>query len=615
MTATNARRSGSTVGRVWHLVRYRPWLSAAYLGVWIIVYVMELAPRLTTKWFFDTISGDAPLRFGVAGVIALVLLTRAFHILTIGTGAVVGAWQRFCVSALMRRNLLARILERPGARALPGSPGEALNTLRDDVGEIENVMSWLADQVAILIYSLIAMGLLLRIDPQIALLSLLPLVVVILVSRTVASRAERYRKANREATARANGALVELLGGVQAIKVGCAEEHATAHLAALGDVRQHAVVRDRALNQLIISLCEEAGTLTTGMVLLLGAGRMRAGNLTLGDFALLVTCLDSITMFIVESGGFTAYFKQVGVAFERVSALMRGDASEMSVEEAGDRLVAHAPTYLSGPLPDPPVVARTEKDRLESLRVEGLCYRYPTERPPHGAVDGAARFALQGIDLQLRRGDFVVITGRVASGKTTLLRALLGLLPAYAGAIHWNGERVDDPTSFFRPPRSAYAAQIPHLFSETLRENILMGLVADDDALAQAIRLAALQQDVADMPEGLDTLIGPRGVRLSGGQRQRTAAARMFVRQPELLVFDDLSSALDVETEQALWQGVSERMKDGRGVTCLVVSHRRAALQRADQIILLEDGRVAARGRLDALLAENETIRAIWGEG
>jgi len=140
-------------------------------------------------------------------------------------------------------------------------------------------------------------------------------------------------------------------------------------------------------------------------------------------------------------------------------------------------------------------------------------------------------------------------------------------------------------------------------------------LADEGDALTQAIRLAALQQDVADMPEGLDTLIGPRGVRLSGGQRQRTAAARMFVREPELLVFDDLSSALDVETEQALWQGVSERMERGRGATCLVVSHRRAALQRADQIILLEDGQVAARGRLETLLAENETMRAIWGEG
>ena len=197
---------------------------------------------------------------------------------------------------------------------MPGSPGEALNTLRDDVDEVVGVMAWLADQIAIFTYTAIAMALMLRIDVRITLLALLPLVVVILVSRATSARAERYRKATREATARVNGALTEILGAVQAIKVACAEPHATAHLDKLGQRRQHAIVRDRALNQLIISLCEEAGTLTAGMVLMLGASRIRNQTLTVGDFALLITSLDSITMFIVESGGFTAYFKQVGVA-------------------------------------------------------------------------------------------------------------------------------------------------------------------------------------------------------------------------------------------------------------------------------------------------------------
>ena len=147
-----------------------------------------------------------------------------------------------------------------------------------------------------------------------------------------------------------------------------------------------------------------------------------------------------------------------------------------------------------------------------------------------------------------------------------------------AGEVRWNGERVEDPRTFLVPPRCAYTPQTPWLFSDTLRGNILMGIDVDDKELEVAIRLAVMEQDVADLEAGLDTVVGSRSVKLSGGQVQRTAAARMFVRDPELLVFDDLSNALDVETEQKLW----ERVFELTDVTSLVVSHRRAAYRRAD---------------------------------
>lgn len=240
---------------------------------------------------------------------------------------------------------------------------------------------------------------------------------------------------------------------------------------------------------------------------------------------------------------------------------------------------------------------RTEKHQLELLETKDLTYHYPeTGR------------GIKGVSLRLKRGSLTVVTGRIGAGKTTLLRTLLGLFPKDEGEIRWNGNAVGDPATFFVPPLSAYTPQVPHLFSDTLKENILLGLPEDAIDLPGAIRMAVMEQDVEKLEDGLDTVIGTRGVKLSGGQAQRTAAVRMLVRDPELLVFDDLSSALDVETEQILWA----RLFAERKRTYLVVSHRQAVLQRADHILVLKKGKVEAEGTLEFLLESCEEMRRLW---
>src|SRR5581483_6173062 len=146
------------------------------------------------------------------------------------------------------------------------------------------------------------------------------------------------------------------------------------------------------------------------------------------------------------------------------------------------------------------------------------------------------------------------------------------------------------------------------LFSETLKQNILLGLPDDPARLSAVVRGAVLEQDIQALEDGLETSVGTRGVKLSGGQMQRTAAARMLVHDAELLVIDDLSSALDVETERILWERIFER----EDTTCLVVTHRRAVLQRADHIVVLQEGRIKAQGSLVDLLSDHAEIHSLW---
>lgn len=594
----------TTVRVLWELITYRKVLYLSILVLWLGVTLMELAPGLVVKRFFDTLTGVAPSSIGLGGLVGLLIGAALLHMVLILSSLIVDTRHRFTMSLLLRRNLLSRILEHPGARALNNAPGEVLSTFRDDVQEMENAVDWTIDAFAQIVFGLVALSIMLRINTQITLLTLIPLVGVFVFGQVMGTRIKRNREASRHATERVTGALGEVLGSVQAIQVANAERHVIEHVRELNHTRRQMMVRDRLLTQILTAFSSNTAALGTALILLLSAQAIRTGSFSIGDFALFISYVGSLSIFTTLFGQVMAQYRQAGVSFRRMGALLqRGTPAD---------LVAHTPVSFEGTLPPLPAPPRHEGARLEELEVVGLSYHYPSEAETPTVAN--ERRGVENVSFRLRRGEFVVVTGRVGSGKTTLLRALQGLLPPNEGEIRWNGERVTDPAAFFTPPHSAYTPQVPHLFSHTLRENLLLGLPESESDLSHAIHQAVMEDDLAGMEQGMETLLGPKGVRLSGGQIQRTAAARMFVRQPDLLIFDDLSSALDVNTERTLWERLFKPGEENHreSPTCLVVSHRRPALRRADRIIVLQGGRVLDVGRLDELLDRCEEMRDLW---
>jgi ATP-binding cassette, subfamily B, bacterial len=562
---TEPERIPSTAYFITRMIAYNPLRYGVVALCWILFHTWPLVPGLLAKAFFDTLAGNAPAGFTLWSILALVFAAGLIRAAIVGAAALAGTPWIFMTQELLQRNLLSHILVRPGAKAIPGTVGEALSTLRDDV-EIMRLMSdWAFDLLAGLIFAVGGIAILLWVDARITLLIFIPIVLVILLANAVRARTVQVREQSREATARVTGLIGEIFGKVQTVQIAGAETWMLAQLQQRGDERGHAMLRDRLQELTLDAVFTNIASMGAGLTLLVAAGQMRSGSFSVGDFALFATYL----MQVADYTGFLGYlintYRQAGVAFQRALKLLQ-DAPATSL------VAHHPPSVQENPTPD------VTDCPLQTLEVQGLTFHYPESQR-----------GIEDVTFTLERGSITVITGAIGSGKTTLVRTLLGLLPAQAGQLRWNGQRIDRPGEFLVPPHVAYTAQVPMLLSGTLRENILLGLEVETWELEEAITTAVLEQDIAGFPQGLESEIGVRGLRLSGGQVQRTAAARMVVRKSELLVIDDLSSALDQETEQRLWQRIL-----ALNTTCLIISHRPFILTQADQVLVLEDGRIVS---------------------
>ncbi len=629
------------------IIGYRPGLFLVHSFFVILVFGLQIIPGLVFKAYFDTLENPAPSSTGVQFLwllVAIYLLAEVARVF-FSLGLEWYGWSfRLAAATMLRLNLFTSILKRPGDRPLPVASGEAINRFRDDIGEVTDFPTWLPDQLGKWIAAAVAVGIMASINLPITLLIFLPLIGVAVVTRLTWGKILVYSQKSASATDAVTGFIGQVFDGVQAIKVADAEERTARRLEELNEQRSQAQIRLQTYWGILNSLNSSLVTFGIGMMLLAAGQAIRLGTFSVGDFALFTSFLWFTTQVPSELGTFYGDYKTQQVSIERMLELVRPAPASDLLAPASDLLapasdlpapasdlLALSPIHPSATASDllapassqkpgvvsasmlssaPSSIEFTSAGPLELLEVDRLSYRYPVET---NSEEQSGQAGIEAISFQIRRGEFVVVTGRVGSGKSTLVRSLIGLLPKTGGQIRWNGLPVEQPGSFFRPPRCAYLSQTPRLFSDTLKENILQGIPEDQADVSSAIHLSVMEEDLLGFEHGLDTLVGSRGVRLSGGQVQRVAAARLFVRQPELMVFDDLSSALDVETERLLWERLAKlRAQRAGAVTCLAVSHRKAAFSMADRILVLKNGQLESSGSLDDLLISSPEMQRLW---
>ena len=525
---------------------------------WVLWFVTPLGPGwLIGRLFHELQTNGASGRFRVllgallaAHVGAAVLIFGAHRIYVQGTEA---------AKALARVNIVNAQLASGGAESATRSVpvGDIVSRLRDDPFDVLFLIDNWVDLLGAALFGIGAVILLARIDPLAAAAGIVPMIAVGFANRLIGHLARRYRQRSRQATSAVGDFLNSTFEASLTVKLAGARADVLRRLDALNATRAHAAVRDSTWNELVWTVNTGAADVFVGIALVVAARR----NLDAGEITLFASYLAGMVWLPMRLGGIVVGRRRYQVSAGRLDELLAPAVRGV------DRLVEHRPLpVLGGPSALAP--KRGTVNPLERLDVGGLTVI------ARGLLD---------VTFSVPRGSLTVISGPVGSGKTSVLRAVIGLLDIDAGDVRWNGQRIDDRAAFFVPPQAAFVPQVPRLFAESLLDNLRLGHSLDDAAIAEAIGIAAFDRDVEGLPEGLDTLVGARGVRLSGGQAQRAAAARALAHRPELLILDDLTSALDVETELELWNRLA-----AAGATVLAASNRPAALARADLVVQLE---------------------------
>ncbi|HYA36536.1 MAG TPA: ABC transporter ATP-binding protein [Candidatus Binataceae bacterium] len=424
---------------------------------------------------------------------------------------------------------------------------------------------------AIYLFALIFM---LSLNARLTFASLAPYVILFAcIRRLTRSLMERSLRV-QEGLGALGAKVQESLSGIHVVKAYTIEEHDAGRFRGLNDQYNEQGIALARVRGALLPMIGVAARCSTMIVLVYGGSLVRSGTISIGDLVAFFGYLGQLAWPTTSIGWMLSIYQRGKAAMKRLDEIFNAT---------------------------PPAGAEIEAAKVEvtgAIEWDHVSFDYFAA---NGHSPDRAHYALRDISVKVRAGEKLAIVGRTGSGKSTMVRLLARLIEPTEGRVLLDGRDIREiPLSALRRT-IGLVPQDPLLFSETLARNIAFGRpAATMDEIESAARIAGLQADLATLPHGFDTVVGERGMALSGGQKQRVTIARLLAYDPAIVVLDDALSSVDTETEKGVLRSLEESV---RGRTTIVVAHRASTVRDADEIIVLDEGRIAERGTHEELMA------------